>query len=221
MVKPLEDLEYPKEYEPDMSDSGTSRRVKLKESQPGAKKRKKRKTMQMNAIHKTLTTGIDKASVKLPNIKKLLEVAKDDTYINALASSLIFYECTPVYTDEELCERLNWFFKVCYDHQIYLTFEKMSLAIGYYPSWITEIMDGKRKGFSPRTAEILKKARTIMASADAELAAKGKSQPVVYFFRAKNFYDMQDKKEIHVTNHEEKTVDLDAIEAKYTKIKDL
>lgn len=82
-------------------------------------------------------------------------------------------------------------------------------------------MDGKRKGFSPRTAEILKKARTIMASADAELAAKGKSQPVVYFFRAKNFYDMQDKKEIHVTNHEEKTVDLDAIEAKYTKIKDL
>ena len=204
-----------------MSDPETSRRVKARDSQPGAKKKKKRKTMQINAIHKTLTTGIDKASARLPNIQKLLEVAKDDTYINALASSLIFYECTPVYTDEQMCERLNWFFKVCYEHQIYLTFEKMCLALGYDASWVMDIIEGKSKGFSPNSREILKKARTIMASADAELAAKGKSQPVVYFFRAKNFYDMQDKKEIHVTNHEEKTVDLDAIEAKYTKIKDL
>lgn len=221
MVKPLEDLEYPKEYEPDTTNSDISRRKKARDNQPGAKKKKKRKEMQIKAINKALTTNIDESKVKLPSIKKLLEVAKDDTYINALASSLIFYECTPVYTDEELCERLNWFFKVCYDHHIYVTFEKMCLAIGYDTSWITETIEGKRRGFSPHTVEILKKARTIMASADAELAAKGKSQPVVYFFRAKNFYDMQDKKEIHVTNHEEKTVDLDAIEAKYTKIKDL
>ena len=45
----------------------------------------------------------------------------------------------------------------------------------------------------------LKKAKNLIASLDAELAQEGKIQPVVYMFRAKNFYGMQDKQEVVVT----------------------
>ena len=58
---------------------------------------------------------------------------------------------------------------------------------------------GVKKGFSPNTANILKKAKNLIASMDAELAQEGKIQPVVYMFRAKNFYGMTDKQEVVVT----------------------
>ena len=116
---------------------------------------------------------------------------------NILAVSRAFEE--PVHNDEELCDRLNWFFDTCRETNQLPTVEKMCLALSWDRTYVFEMESGRKKGFSPNTANIIKKAKNIIASLDAELAQEGKIQPVVYMFRAKNFYGMQDKQEVVVT----------------------
>lgn len=116
---------------------------------------------------------------------------------NILAVSKAFEE--PPKNDEELCERLNWFFEKCSETNQLPTVEKMCLALSWDRTYVFEMESGRKKGFSPQTANIIKKAKNLIASLDAELAQEGKIQPVVYMFRAKNFYGMQDKQEVVVT----------------------
>ena len=116
---------------------------------------------------------------------------------NILAVSKAFDE--PVKTDEEMAERLQWFFQNCADTQQLPTVEKMCLALGYPRETVFEFINGIRKGFGPNTADILKKAKNLIASLDAELAQEGKIQPVVYLFRSKNFYGMKDQQEMVLT----------------------
>ena len=44
---------------------------------------------------------------------------------------------------------------------------------------------------------------------DAELAAEGKIQPVVYMFRSKNFYEMRDSQELVLTPNTQRLSDSD------------
>lgn len=116
---------------------------------------------------------------------------------NILAVSKAFDE--PPKNDEELCDRLEWFFQTCIETKQLPTVEKMCLSLSWSRNYVFEMESGVKKGFSPNTANILKKAKNLIASLDAELAQEGKIQPVVYMFRAKNFYGMQDKQEVVVT----------------------
>lgn len=116
---------------------------------------------------------------------------------NILAVSRAFDE--PPKSDEEICERLNWFFDTCQQTNQLPTVEKMCLALSWDRTYVFEMESGRKNGFSPATANIIKKAKNLIASLDAELAQEGKIQPVVYMFRAKNFYGMADKQEVVVT----------------------
>lgn len=117
---------------------------------------------------------------------------------NILAVSRAFEE--PVKTEEELCERLNWFFETCANTNQLPTVEKMCLAIGYDRVTVWDWINGRHKSsIGEQAPNIIKKAKNLIASLDAELAQEGKIQPVVYMFRAKNFYGMADKQEIVVT----------------------
>ena len=54
---------------------------------------------------------------------------------------------------------------------------------------------------------------------DAELAQEGKIQPVVYMFRAKNYYGMKDQQDVVVTpNQAGDFQDRATIEAKYAEL---
>lgn len=119
------------------------------------------------------------------------------TLANILAISRAFDE--PVRTDEALIARLGWFFEKCAESQQLPTVEKMCLAIGWPRETVFEIINGIQHGFSRDTADILKKAKNLIASLDAELAQEGKIQPVVYLFRAKNYYGMRDQQEMVLT----------------------
>lgn len=127
---------------------------------------------------------------------------------------------TPVQSDEQLCERLDWFFETCANTNQLPTVEKMCLSIGYPRETVFEIINGIRKGFSTNTADILKKAKNLIASLDAELAQEGKIQPVVYLFRAKNYYNMRDQQDVVLTpnNRLNEYQDASTIEAKYAEL---
>lgn len=137
---------------------------------------------------------------------------------NILAISKAFDE--PVRTDEALITRLSWFFEKCAESQQLPTVEKMCLAIGWPRETVFEIIQGIQRGFSPNTADILKKAKNLIASLDAELAQEGKIQPVVYLFRAKNYYGMRDQQEMVLTpnNRLNDYQDAKVIAAKYAEL---
>jgi hypothetical protein len=139
------------------------------------------------------------------------------TLNNILAVSKAFEK--PPKNDDELCERLNWFFHTCAETQQLATVEKMCLALSWSRQHVFEMEVGNRPGFSPDTSDILKKAKNLIASMDAELAQEGKIQPVVYMFRAKNYYGMKDQQDVVVTpnpagNYQDKAT----IEAKYAEL---
>ena len=119
----------------------------------------------------------------------------------SIENNLAFFNMglKPVQSDEELCERLNFFFNECARTQQIPSVEKMANCLGYHHTTLWDWENGRRKGFSPATAEIIKKAKQILAAVDADLAQEGKIQPVVYMFRSKNFYGMTDKQDIVVT----------------------
>ena len=141
------------------------------------------------------------------------------TLSNILAVSKAFE--APPKNDEELCDRLNWFFKTCAETQQLATVEKMCLALSWSRQYVFELENGTKRGFSPDTADILKKAKNLIASMDAELAQEGKIQPVVYMFRAKNYYGMKDQQDVVLTpNQGENFQDRATIEAKYAELPD-
>lgn len=109
----------------------------------------------------------------------------------------------PAKSDEELCDRLDFFFMECARTQQLPTLEKMANCIGYHRSTLLDWETGRNKGFSPETSTIIKKAKQILASMDAELASEGRIQPVVYLFRSKNFYGMKDQQEMVVTPNQQ------------------
>jgi len=135
-------------------------------------------------------------------MKRLEETDKGRELISkTLNNHLVFYEVgqNPVKNDEELCERLNWFFRTCADTGQLPTVEKMALALGYAISTIYDWETGRRSGFSSNTATIIKKAKEVIQAMDGELALGFRIQPAVYMFRAKNYYGMKDQQDIVVS----------------------
>lgn len=106
-----------------------------------------------------------------------------------------------VKNNEELCERLNYYFAECERTQQLPTVEKMCLCIGYPRSTVLDWETGAHRAnwVNEATSIIIKKAKEILAAIDAELAQEGKIQPVIYVFRSKNFYGMKDVTETVLT----------------------
>ena len=164
------------------------------------------------------------AAMNLPQmgLKKLEQDDDKRVFIgkalnNILAVSKAFDE--PPKNDDELCDRLNWFFEACKETNQLPTIEKMCLALSWSRQYVFELENGTKRGFSAFTADILKKAKNLIASLDAELAQEGKIQPVVYMFRAKNYYGMKDQQDVVVTpNQNSDFQDRATIEAKYAEL---
>ena len=114
-----------------------------------------------------------------------------DAVKKALGSAMYWYKREVPKTDEEFAERLNEFFEHCYETNEIPTVEKMALALGTYREqvwkWETQEIKGRL------VSNMLKKAKSMISVMDAELAMTGKIQPVVYIFRAKNYYGMKDQ----------------------------
>lgn len=115
-----------------------------------------------------------------------------------MAETLHSWHCPMVKSDAELEERIEQFFQTCAEHGTIPTIEEMYLATGYSYSYMYDIEHGIRNGFSPETKKIIERARQLMKTFDAKMVVEGKINPVVYFFRSKNYYDMKDQQDVVV-----------------------
>lgn len=113
-------------------------------------------------------------------------------------SSAKYFSTPAVKTDEECAERLDDFFQRVSDGDEFPTVEKMCLCLGVTRQTVNRWENGDTNCSSLR-CDMVKKAKAIMGSIDAELVQKNKIPQITYIFRAKNFYDMADKQEVILT----------------------
>lgn len=114
-----------------------------------------------------------------------------------IQNSYKWFNYPEVKTEDECAERLNLFFAECAKTGEIPTVEKMCLALGTYRKKVWDWENGV--GVTSSWCNMIKKAKQILASMDAELVSRNKIPQVTYIFRAKNFYGMQDKQEVVLT----------------------
>ena len=111
---------------------------------------------------------------------------------------LYWYNKPKAVTDEEIAERLQEYFVRTLENGEMLTVEAMSLALGYNRRTIWKWETGA-EGSTPARRDLIKKAKEILASFDAQLVQEGKINPVTYIFRAKNYFGLRDQQEYVLT----------------------
>lgn len=121
--------------------------------------------------------------------------------------------------DEEMIERLNQFLVTCVESGQIPTIEKACLALGISTGELRKFKYGEKK-FSNQTQRIVEDLYTTCSAISGEMAMKGKINPVVYIFQAKNYYDMSDNQQITITANNALDVNNDkkAIEEKYAEL---
>lgn len=120
--------------------------------------------------------------------------------------------------DEEIAQRIEFYFNDCYKNQLKPTLEGCALAIGTTTQTLYNWSEKDSKSEFDRF-DLAKRIRQLLSDFDANLLINGKMNPVAYIFRAKNYYGMKDQTESIVKHEnnlgETKTADelLEIIEA--------
>lgn len=126
--------------------------------------------------------------------------AKAEDVSRILSNCLKWYKMPKVKTEQELEERIAQFFVTCFETGEIPTVEKMCLAIGYDRQTVWRWENGERSSeLGSRAGDITKKAKDFLATFESEMVTEGKINPVVYIFRAKNFFGMKDVQDYILT----------------------
>ena len=121
----------------------------------------------------------------------------------------------PIKTPEECADRLNWFFHTCAETGQLPTIEKMYLALGIYRN---KAYMWEYNGTNKEIRDLINQGKTLIAAMDSELASTGALQPVVWIFRAKNFYHLRDQIDIQASTHNPLEDNHKVIEEKYKDV---
>lgn len=135
--------------------------------------------------------GSKSASLEL-NCKASPEVMSE-----IISDSLHWFNRPVVKDDAECLERLVEFFDYYAKTGGIPTVEKMCLCLGASKQTTWDWQNGSK---GRDRADLIKNAKGILASIDADLAIRGLINPVVYIFRGKNYYGMKDQQELSVTH---------------------
>jgi hypothetical protein len=167
-----------------------------------AKERKLQKALDRELHPKTGTGG------QMP--PTCYEIEPNST-ADILMKMKILYDQPRVKNDEEIAERLNWyFFEYCYQYQMKPTIDGCCLALGIHRDTMNNWEHGESGSFKLDTAKKVKNlVKIFMEGATME----GKLNPIVWMFYGKNYFGMVDKQEMVLTpNRSEGDADVTAIQ---------
>lgn len=125
-----------------------------------------------------------------------------------MTETLGSYRKPRVKSDEELVQRFDEFYQECATQGKIPTVEELEFSTGYSHGGLSDIASGKNPGFSPETKNIIKRAKEFIKTFDAKLVVTGQINPVVYIFRAKNYYGMKDQQDITVQGNDNRVRDM-------------
>lgn len=126
--------------------------------------------------------------------------AKKEDVSRILANCLKWYKLPQVKTLPELEQRIGEFFITCINTGEIPTVEKMCLAIGYDRRTVWTWESGEAtSNLGTGAMDVIKKAKNFLATFESEMVTEGKINPIVYIFRAKNFFGMKDVQDYILT----------------------
>ena len=128
------------------------------------------------------------------NFPSVISGAKAEDISRCIKNCLTFYGLPIVKDDEECRQRLEWFFDTCGQTGQLPTVEKMVMCLGTVKQVVWQWEQGQ--GCSQRRADLIKKAKGFIAGFESEMVTEGKINPVVYIFRAKNYFGMKDQQDV-------------------------
>lgn len=123
----------------------------------------------------------------------------------------ILYDQPRVKTEQEIVDRLNWyFFDYCVRYQVRPTLDSCAMALGLSRETLNNWEHGESGSFKLDTAKKIKYlVKNFMEAATME----GKLNPIVWMFYGKNYFGMVDKQEMVLTpNRSEGDTDVSAIQ---------
>ena len=150
------------------------------------------------------------------SIRNKLLGEKQEEISRIINESVQFFKRKPVKTNEELAERLDEYFSNCVNKGQIPTVEDMCLALGVTRMTLYNWETGVQT--NPERAEIVQKAKEILAAIDAKLVSEGKIPQVTYIFRSKNYFGMRDQQEVVLTPNVDplgEGVDTERLKQKY------
>ena len=147
---------------------------------------------QEEIMQKTAEYAARKLSAKkrTPSSTELNCTATNAEVIEMVQKAYILFDRPHAVTDDDVCNSFNWYFSEYLPRTgAFPTIEGLSLSCGVDRRTLE---DWKNGHLSPTRSAIVQKAIGILAELDAQLVQSGKIPQVVYIFRSKNFYGMQD-----------------------------
>ena len=158
-------------------------------------KSKTQKATESKDLEEISAHSLKKRGSKSASIEATSTATKDE--IKSMVGNVLYwYKRDLVKTDEECAERLNEFFDRINETGEIPTVEKMCLALGTVRQTVWDWENGSK---GTARADMIKKAKEILAGIDAELVSRGKIPQVTYIFRAKNFFGLVDQSQVVLT----------------------
>lgn len=133
--------------------------------------------------------------------------------IEIVQKAYILFDRPHAITDDDVCNSFNWYFTEYLPKTgAFPTIEGLSLSCGVDRRTLE---DWKNGHLNDTRSAIVQKAIGILAELDAQLVQNGKIPQVVYIFRSKNFYGMQDAVKVEHVSMRSDTESPDALAARY------
>jgi len=166
----------------------------------GQKPKTQEEIMQKTAEYAARKLNAKKNKIRVPSSTELNCTATNEEVIAMVQKAYILFDRPHATTDEEVCESFNWYFQEYLPKTgAFPTIEGLSLSCGIDRKTLEAWGRGEYQS-SPMRQGIVQKGIGILAELDAQLVQNGKIPQVVYIFRSKNFYGMQDAVKVeHVT----------------------
>ena len=135
-----------------------------------------------------------------------------------LTKMKILYEMPRATTEEEISQRLNWyFFEYCIQYQVKPTIDGCTLALGISREAFNNWEHGESGSYKLDTA---KKCKVLVKTFMENATMEGKMNPIVWMFYGKNYFGMVDKQEMVLTpNRSEGDADVSAIQERLKAMK--
>ena len=130
----------------------------------------------------------------------------------------ILYEQKRATTDEEIAQRLNWyFFEYCFQYQMKPTIDGCAMALGIHRDTFNNWEHGESGSYK---LDVAKKAKYLVKTFMEAATMEGKLNPIVWMFYGKNYFGMVDKQEMVLTpNRSEGDADVSAIQERLKAMK--
>lgn len=158
----------------------------------GQKPKTQEEIMQKTAEYAARKLNAKKNKIRVPSSTELNCTATNEEVIAMVQKAYILFDRPHATTDEEVCESFNWYFQEYLPKTgAFPTIEGLSLSCGVDRKTLEAWGRGEYQS-SPMRQGIVQKGIGILAELDAQLVQNGKIPQVVYIFRSKNFYGMQD-----------------------------